>query len=355
MFAARLQYLESSLLATPRLRHRCQGLRGGSIVSAGPSSPGSQGLSPRVIGLITQWVQEQRAGARPADARWHDAVAAALPQAQIAWWRALLDEERERIGDASLTPQLLWPLRPKLRDHALTGECDLLCRRDLWALRLGQKEKHLPPPPPPTSASVAELHAELTLATSIQDATADAAIEPVLRGWAAAGSPEKAGLGLERGVWETYAPNEEAAVAALRPLTSLAPHTSSITSAATGGAFMGVLTAEDRIAAVRNAARAWHSNGVPAASMDVLGPLLLWALAKVHAPPAAPLRLASHVAFVMRFLDTDRYSPGSEEMWGAMQLELAFRAALGSQDAWPAEQWRYVRSAPGWLRIAEGE
>ncbi len=111
------------------------------------------------------------------------------------------------------------------------------------------------------------------------------------------------------------------------------------------------MTAEDRIAAIRNAAKAWCAGVEPAAGMDVLMPLMLWALARAHAPPGAPLRLASHVAFIMRFLDADWYSPGSEEMWGALQLEMALRAALGSQDVWPAERWRYFRSAPGWLRV----
>jgi hypothetical protein len=193
----------------------------------------------------------------------------------------------------------------------------------------------------------AVLHAELTLATAAEDAAADAAIEPVLAAWAAAHSPEElgGGAGLESGLWVKYEMNAEDAIAALRPLSAAV--------VAADGATRGVVTAEDRIEAMQAAARAWNSNGAPATGQDALTPLMLWTMARAHVV-GPPIRLASHVGFVMRFLDTSLYSAGSTEMWGAMQLEMVFRAALSDQTEWPETQWRYFRSCPGDLATDRG-
>jgi len=111
-----------------------------------------------------------------------------------------------------------------------------------------------------------------------------------------------------------------------------------------------LITPEDRLEAIRSAALAWQAGGAPPTGMDALLPLLLWALARAHTPPVAPLRLASHCAFVFRFMDSCAYSAGGEEMWCAGLLEMALRAALAVA-GWAQGQWRYHHSSPGWIEI----
>lgn len=183
--------------------------------------------------------------------------------------------------------------------------------------------------------SLAELRTEVWDASSCEDAAADTAAGEVLERWAAAPSPEHGDLGLEPGLWERYSGNAAAAIAALQPLA---------------GSCEEITTPEDRIAAVRAAALAWQEGGAPPTGMDALLPLLLWALARTHTPPAAHLRLASHVAFVMRFVDAEAYSAGGEEMFNASLLEMALRAALATA-GWAPGQWRYHRSSPGWIHV----
>ena len=165
-----------------------------------------------------------------------------------------------------------------------------------------------------------------------------------LQRWAAAPSPEGGDLDLAAGRWERYRGNAEAAIAALLPLTRRG----------------AVVTAADRVSAIRGALEAWQL-GVPPAGMDDLQPLLLWALARAHVrTPGAPLRLAAHCAFVMRF-SLDEVAAGplgaaaafarpDSEGWCELQLITALLAARAQAGLAP-ETWRYYHSSPGRVHV----
>lgn len=242
-----------------------------------------------------------RATARPSDADWHDFVAATLQKLAAGEWRhAIVLSERERRG-AAASSHRIHPIRQALRRLALTE-----LRHELWGAT-----------------------------STIDDAEADAAAALALERWATADSPEECDLGLEPGLWSRhYAVNAPAAVASLACLAD---------GAGDSGA---ILLPEDRLAAIRACSLAWQEGSAHPTGMDALLPLLLWALARAHVPPAAPLRLASHCAFIMRFLDAESYSAGGEEMWCATLLEIALRAALASA-GWAPTRWRYHNSSPG--------
>lgn len=286
----------------------------GVLFDDAPREEDAAALPAAVRAAVLEWAAGVRSSARPTSAAWHDGVAAELRSRAEGWRHALVLAERERHGPAASAHRLR-SMRSSLRALAL-----------------------------------AELRAELWDATSLEDAEADAAAAAALERWSAAPTPADGDLGLEPGLWEGrparegeaqgkvgYAVNAAAAVAALGPL------------AGDGG---GCTVPEDRLAAIRAASRAWGANGVPPPGMDALLPLLLWALARVHTPPAAPLRLASHVAFVMRFLDAEAYSAGGEEMWCASLLEMGLRAALAVA-GWAPRRWRYHRSSPGWIDVPQ--
>ena len=70
---------------------------------------------------VLAWAAGTRVSARPAEAEWHDAVAADLKHQALSWRHALVLAERERHGPAASAHRLA-PLRVYIRDLALMGK-----------------------------------------------------------------------------------------------------------------------------------------------------------------------------------------------------------------------------------------